>query len=288
MQEKIEGRVVVLPAGYDPDAFLREYGNAAFQKVAAEAAGIIPFLISTAEKRHGRSIEGKIRIVEDMIAPLAAIEDTIARSLHIKALAEHIGIEETAIMEKVRQVVERRGAQVTRGTDRAYTSAAGTTPPDSDSAKQRQTDQLTGDAGRLESKIIAMMLQFPEIMNEINENQVLAYFGDNSLKAIGQTVLAHKNFTNADVTDIINKMPDTASKSVVAALSIQDDSWDHEGCRRLIAQFLSSRSRRQNSLLRKIREAEESNNLELLLELLKKKQHQARSRQGSNLTSGGG
>jgi DNA primase len=207
--------------------------------------------------------------------------------LHIKELAEYIGIEEPAIIDKIQQALDRRAKQTLRATEAGRPMASGNIP-DPHGSRPIQTARLTSNTERLESKIIAMMLQFPEIIGDIINNDVLAYFLDDALKLIGNTILSYTNFTNADITDLINKMPDTTSKSMVAALSIQDDSWDFEGCRRLIAQFVSSRSRSQNGLLRKIREAEESNNYELLSELLKKKQNQARSRQGSNLTSAGG
>ncbi len=286
-QENIEGRIVVLPTGYDPDAFLREHGAEAFQQACDESLGVMSFLMQTAEKRYGLSIEGKIRIVEEMITPVATIDDKIARSLHIKKLAEWIGIDETAIIEKVRQALERKTAQVNRGS--GPVNAPGPQGDGRNDLPQgRHADGVGDDASRLESKIIAMMLQYPEIIGKIIEKQVLAYFSDDCLKSIGDTVVADKNYTTTHVTDIINKMKDTKSKSMVAALSIQDDSWDFEGCSRLIAQFLSSRTRRQNNLLSKIRAAEENNNLELLLELLKQKQNQARDRQRSNLSSAGG
>jgi len=285
-QENIEGRIVVLPTGYDPDTFLREHGTEAFQQAAAESLGVMSFLMQTAEKRYGSSIEGKIRIVEEMIPPLATISDNVARSLHIKKLAEWIGIEETAIIEKVRQALERKTAQAKRGASFVKPGPKGA--GSNDLPQDRRTDRESDDARRLESKIIAMMLQYPEIIGEIVEKQVLAYFSDDCLKSIGEAVVADKKYTTTHVTDIINKMKDTKSKSIVAALSIQDDSWDFEGCRRLIAQFLTSRTRRQNNLLSKIRAAEENNNLELLLELLKQKQNQARDRQRSNLRSTGG
>jgi len=286
-QESVEGRIVVLPTGYDPDAFLRERGAEGFEQAASESLGVMAFLMQSAEKRYGLSIEGKIRIVEEMIAPLSMIGDKVARSLHIKKLAEWIGIDETAIIEKVRRALERNTRQGDRSSDPVHSLAA-KGGGSSDLAQEMHTDQEGGSDSRLESKIVAMMLQYPEIIGEIIDKQVLGHFSDDCLKSIGEAVVACEKYTTNQITDIINQMEDPKSKSIVAALSIQDDSWEYEGCRRLIAQFLDSRTRRQNNLLHKIRAAEESNNLELLLELLKKKQNQARDRQGSNLTSAGG
>ena len=281
-QANIEGRIVVLPTGYDPDAYVREFGAKGFKQASRRSLGVMDFLMQIAEKRHGRSIEGKIRIVEEMIAPLAAIEDKVARSLHVKQLAERIGIDETAIIEKVRQQLERQTAQQERS---AALIGAG---KESDSTQDSGREKMGGDTRRIERKIIAMMLQFPAILEEIIANKVLAYFSDGRLKSIGETVLEYEKYTTTDVNDIILKTKDPEAKALIAALSIQEDPWDFEGGRRLIAQFLSSRARQRNNLLHKIKEAEESNNLELLLELLKQKQNQVQNRQGNNLTSVGG
>ncbi len=286
-QENLEGRIVILPTGYDPDSFLRKHGTKAFHQASGNSLGVMSFLMQTAEKRYGRSIEGKIRIVEEMITPLATIGDNVARSLYIKKLAEWIGIEETAIIEKVRQALERKKARASRRSGPVKLSGSKGAGK-KDLPQGGRGDRMGGDASRLERKIIAMLLQYPEIIDEIIEKQVLTYFSDACLKSIGEAVVADKSYTTTHITDIINKMKDTESKSIVAALSIQDDSWDYEGCRRLIAQFLASRTKRQNNLLRKIRAAEENNNLELLLELLKQKQNQARDRQRSDLSPAGG
>jgi len=202
-------------------------------------------------------------------------------------LAERIGIDETAIIEKVRQALERKTALAARasgrpGPPKAKKAGGGDLP------RGTPAGGVDGDASRLESKIVAMILQYPDIIGKITEKKVLSYFVDDCLKAIGEAVVSFDNYTTAHIPEIINKLADPGYKETVAALSIQDDSWDDQGCRRLITQFLTSRVRRQNNLLQKIRAAEESNNLELLLELLKQKQNQARDRQGNNLTSTGG
>jgi DNA primase len=286
-REYIEARIVVLPTGYDPDTYVHEYGAKGFKQVARRSVGVMDFLMQIAEQRHGRSIEGKIRIVEDMLAPLAAIEDNVSRSLHTKQLAERIGIEETAIVEKIRQLLERQSAQQARRAAAVSRTeqAKGATV---DASREDVHEGLGGDTRRIERKIIAMMLQFPAILEEIIEKKVLKYFSDRRLQAIGETILSYDKYRITDVDDIRMNIKDPKAKDLVVALSIQEDPWDLEGGRRLITQFLASCAKQQNNLLNKIREAEESNNLELLLELLKQKQNQARNRQESNLTSVGG
>ncbi|MFV9647054.1 MAG: hypothetical protein ACNYWU_14630, partial [Desulfobacterales bacterium] len=81
---------------------------------------------------------------------------------------------------------------------------------------------------------------------------------------------------NGLISDIINSIDDREEKSIVASLSIGEDQWGREGCLKLLSQFELFRKRQKKTLLQKIKAAEECNDHELLLELLKKKQIQVR------------
>ncbi|MBU4185785.1 MAG: hypothetical protein KKC23_06255 [Proteobacteria bacterium] len=236
----------------------------------SQAQGIILFLIESAVKKYGLSIEGKIRIISDLKQPLAHINDSVERSLYIKKLAEIIGIDEAALIGKVRTVFGNKSIK-----------------PNKELSDKKQDENLPAKGDRLERKIIAMMLQFPEILPEIITRNILDRFEDKSLSLIGQLVLKQRDRKglrdklhdvstrgNGLVSDIINSIDDREERSIVASLSIGEDQWSREGCLKLLSQFESIRNRQEKTLLRKIKAAEESNDHELLLELLKKKQIQ--------------
>ena len=269
-KEYVNAQILVLPEGYDPDSYLFEFGYKSFMDAASEAQGIILFLIESAVKKYGLSIEGKIRIISDLKQPLAHINDSVERTLYIKELAEIIGIDELAIMEKVRTVSGNKSIK-----------------PDKELPDNMRDKNLTSKVSRLERHIIAMMLQFPEILPEIITRNILDRFEDESLSLIGQLILKQRDREgiryklhdvitrgNGLVSDIINSIDDMEKRSIVASLSIGEDQWDSEGCLKLLSQFESIRNRKEKTLLLKIKAAEECNDHELLLELLKKKQIQ--------------
>ena len=255
IKEEVDARVIILPSGYDPDSYLFEFGPEHFMNASKQALGIFPFLIESAVKKHGLSIDGKIRIVSELKEPLASINDSVVRSLYIKELAERIDIDEAAVLEKIREVSDKRGAN--------YQYVANGGHP------QRKDD-------RLERRIIAMMLQFPGILSEISKRNVLDYFENNSLKSVGQIILQHNENSGGQTSEIIDLIDDKDKRSIAASLAIGEDLWDREGCFKLITQFENSRSRNKNALLKKIKAAEENNDHEMLLKLLKEKQIQAR------------
>ena len=273
-KEYVNAQILVLPKGYDPDSYLFEFGYKSFMDAVSEAKGIILFLIDSAVKKYGLSIEGKIRIISDMKQPLAHINDSVERSLYIKKLAEITGIDEAAVMEKVRTISGNKNIKPNKEL------------PDK---TQDRNPVLKGD--RHERKIIAMMLQFPEILPEIISRNILDQFEDESLKLIGQIVLKqgeHKDvrdelhdvstWGNGMVSDIVNSIDDREKRSIVASLSIDEDKWGRKGCLKLLSQFELFRNRQKKTLLQKITAAEECNDHDLLLELsqqlLKEKQIQ--------------
>ncbi|MDI6687866.1 MAG: DNA primase [Desulfobacterales bacterium] len=249
----VNAAIVVLPSGHDPDSYLLEFGTEPFMNLAAESKGVISFLIDCAVKKHGLSTEGKIHIISDMKAPLAAINDNVARSLYVKELAERVDIDEKAVLEKVRQV------------------SAGKR---SDIASPSADYVLQNNGNRLERQIISMMLQFPEVLPEVYNRGLLNLFEDNILKSIGQFILKRKDSPGDLVSELMAVVDDKDKKSIIASLAMGDELWDRDECLKLITQFESSRYRNERKLLQEIKAAEDRNDHELVLRLLKKKQMQ--------------
>ncbi|MEA1949107.1 MAG: DNA primase [Thermodesulfobacteriota bacterium] len=269
----INAQIIVLPDGYDPDSYIFEFGVESFLDLVSEAQGIIPFLMESAVKKHGLSIEGKIRIISEMKEPMGSISDNIRRSLYIKELAECINIDEFAVLEKIRKISVRNRDRAKRPTWPNTDLGRGhhkTSVPD-----KAQEKVFQGKWDKLERQIIAMMLQFPQILSEIYERNILDFFENNALKSIGQVLLTHKDDSKVQVSDIIILFEEKEQKNIVASLAIGEDIWDHEACIGIITRFESIRRKNENKLLEKIKAAEKDNDLELLAKLLNQKQKMA-------------
>ena len=273
MRMEVNASIIVLPEGYDPDSYLFEFGYESFLDSDSRARSLMSFLIDSAVKKHGLSIEGKIRIISEMKEPLSSINDNIKRSLYIKELAECINIDESAVLEKIRKLSVRNRDKAIRPT----------MPNNFLSISQNKTaipDNVKGEAiqgkwGRLERQIIAMMLQFPQILYEISERNILDLFENNALKSIGQVLLTHKDYSEIQVSDIINLIEDKEQRNIVASLAIGEDIWNYEACIGIITRFESIRKKNEKKLLEEIKAAEKENDLELLSKLLKQRQKMA-------------
>ena len=270
-EDKADTHILVLPDGDDPDSYLLKHGPDAFVAAATEAPGIISFLIDRAIDKHGLSTEGKIRIVSELQAPLAAINDSVARSLYIKQLSEQIDIDETVVLDKIRGAVSRTAKHL---SDRKYPSDPSSTISGSESLAASGQKLLSESGSRIEQQIIAMMLQFPQILPEIEDRDVLEHFESNMLKSIGQVILEHKIISPGQISELVNFFEEPVKKRLVAALALTDESWDKKGCLKLIGQFVETIQRRHKSKLMddKIRAAELKKDQQLLNRLLNEKQ----------------
>jgi len=276
-EDKADTHILVLPAGHDPDSYIFEHGPEAFMAAASESPGIITFLMDCAVRKHGLTTEGKIRVISELQEPLAAINDQIAQAIYIQQLAERIGIAESAVLERIRAVAARQSRATTFADQKG--SPASTLPKREVAETNSRVQGPSGaNAGiRFERQIIAMMLQFPEILPEISRLSVLKYFENNELESIGNAVLKVNPSTVVQVSELISKIENEAQQTLIASLAIADESWNKKGCLRLLGKFVDTRHKlRSGSLLEEqIKAAEKSNDHALLLTLLNKKQKMA-------------
>lgn len=251
LEDKADTHILVLPDGHDPDSYLRKDGAESFSQAADQAPGIVTFLIEQSISKHGLTTEGKIRVVADLQGPLAAINDTVARSLYIKQLAERIGIEENIVLEKVREQATAKEKK--------------------DSRFGKDSENQKGS--RLEQQIIAMMLQFPAILSEIKKHNVIEFIENKHLKAIGQAALEHNISSVEQISELLSIIDSPEQKQLITALAMIEESWDQDGCLKLIYQFVKSRKRlRDNRIIEQIKAAERENDQEALDRLLREKQ----------------
>jgi DNA primase len=213
-------------------------------------------------------VEGKVRVVDELKSTLLEIRDPVAKSLYVKYLAERIGLAETAILEKIKTEEKNKS---TRQQQPPWAGAEGALPDIVDGA-------IPSEMIRFERQIVTMMLNFPDIIEEIKKRHVLDYFVDHHLIQIGHLILKHSMTTQNDLAGFMNRIESVEQQKMIASLVISNETWDHGSCNRLLSQFLNVRQRRQNGLLNQIKSAQDNNDEALLFELLRKKQEQSLNR----------
>lgn len=288
--EFVNAQILVLESGHDPDTYVFKYGAEGFKAAADKALGIFPFLLESAIRRHGMSIDGKVKIVSELQSMLAAAPDAVRRSLYIKSMAERLAIDEIALLEKVR--------------DAAVALTAGRRPVTGDASAPYKTDgfgetlrEAYGNrSGRLERQIIAMMVQVPRIIALVKELNVMDLLENRKLAEIGRVILKARERSNTRsvaardqnavgpdqwLDAILKDLNNDQERRAVAQMAIRDEDWRAEGCEKLIRHFVeTARQRRfQEEIEGKIKEAERNRDDQLLEKLLIEKQNLAVKRE---------
>jgi DNA primase len=223
-------------------------------------------------------MEGRLSVISEMKGVLSAINDPVARSIYIKELSERIDVDQNAVLEIIRKESFKNQKCILNEEK----SSCGCSV---NYATQEQKN-LTGRTYRAESKIIAMMLQCPEMLPEILSYNILDMFEDENLKSIGKTILFHVKSTGLsriDPADLLPYIETEFQRSLAASLAMDDeDCWNEsqERKRRLLFQFMEyAKVSKEKILIEKIRAAEASNDMELLAKLLSKQQKAALANQ---------
>ncbi len=269
IEKGMEARVMLLPKGHDPDSFLHKHGREAFQEVANKSRSIIMFLLDSAQKKHGISVQSNQRILDELKHPLASIKDRNILDGYIKKVGERLGVKEYQITDKIQQATAEM-AQATRTNTLPKSRKLQQDGQADDESKLSDKSKSFGTP--LELQILAMMIQYPQILPEIVENRVLDYFVTQSLKSTGKLILSQKNDTDTSISNLISLVDDDEKRNILASLSIKEEQWNLRDCRKIITKLIQTSPLRPSiSLTEQIRDAEKEKNEALLIKLLEEK-----------------
>jgi DNA primase len=251
LEERVEARILILPEGKDPDAYVFAVGGDRFLKAADRALALIPFLTESAIKRHGLSLEGRVRVIEALKDSLGSLPDSVSRSVYIRDLSERLNIDESAILEQVRDSAKR--------------------------ASRVSTSLKSRDSSKLEKALTAIMLQSPEVLSGVNVEEIIEGFETAELKRIGRMIVKEYG-SNRLVTgaDLIARTDDVQIRNLISSLMMEEIQEDDDSCKKIVRQYQAHlRKKYIKELSKKIKEAELADNQELVNQLLTEKQEWA-------------
>lgn len=101
LPEGFSADVVELPAGDDPDSFVRREGDEAFRRRLETARPIFEYYFRLLLKtQDAGSVEGKRRILAELIPRLRVIPDRIQRRLYAAEVARMLGVDESELRQE--------------------------------------------------------------------------------------------------------------------------------------------------------------------------------------------
>ncbi len=148
VEEGFEVRVVVLPDGSDPDAFLKEKGLPAYAAMLRGAVPATDFLIERARAQFGaRTPEARVKALNFLLPHIRRIPNRIVRSQVAENAAQKLGIESSLVHQELKQAAEQRLESVRAPQPRAVTEVerillCALVLPEADSSRRLAADKL--------------------------------------------------------------------------------------------------------------------------------------------------
>ncbi len=112
-------KVVQLPAGDDPDTYLKAHGVEGFRKKVTEANEFFDFKIETARAK-GRmdSAEGRAEMARECTDLLATMGDHASRDQQINLVSSMLGLTSSTLREEIAKAIKRAATQASRPVNR--------------------------------------------------------------------------------------------------------------------------------------------------------------------------
>jgi DNA primase len=103
-QEGLPVRVIALPNGMDPDNYVQAHGPELFSSPWEAAQPWLAYLLDGLVEAHGLSIEGRVKVVEELRPYFNALQDPVEQGLWLKFTAERLGLPETDLRLSLTQI----------------------------------------------------------------------------------------------------------------------------------------------------------------------------------------
>jgi len=190
--------VVELPAGEDPDSYLRKEGDAAFAARVAKARPIFDFFIRDQISAHDTgSVEGKRSVLASLIPRLRQLGDRMQRNLYVAEIARLIGIHENELRREVGLETRGKGVQ----------------------APVRVTGKCATNANEL---LLALMGKYPEVAKRVREYGIDRLFAKDLLSVAEAIMSQAASSTGVIWAQILERVESTEERNRLSALFVDD------------------------------------------------------------------
>ncbi|HEY2351214.1 MAG TPA: DNA primase [Candidatus Acidoferrum sp.] len=112
LQYGFELRVVTLPAGLDPDKFIRQEGTEAYESRVRQAPLFIDYLIELVRQRDLSTAESKLSAVNSMLPFIQRLPTALLRTEWATRISERLRIEEPVLRAALKKAATERRSEV--------------------------------------------------------------------------------------------------------------------------------------------------------------------------------
>jgi len=118
LEEDFRVKVVSLPAGKDPDRYVRDEGVGAYHARVEQSLPCLDFVLETALRKQGGmdSARKKVQVLNEVLPYLAKVPSAIERSEYVFQVARRLAIDDKLMLTELRRAAQQRKAGISPGT----------------------------------------------------------------------------------------------------------------------------------------------------------------------------
>lgn len=201
----MRARALILPDGYDPDDYVRKFGQDKMEDLIALAQPLSDYYIENVIG-GGRTFEDKRDMVKTAMTFLSKIGDQKEKNLFIKRIAEKTGLNEELLIREA--------------YSRVYSGRTET---------NRNNPAVNVHHDTVELHLIQLMMEYPQKIVQVENENVLDYFLQPDIRKLGEKIIdAYKLLGFVDVGVILSTEENQALRErifqlMIKALPAEDD-----------------------------------------------------------------
>ncbi len=245
----INGNMVVLPDGHDPDSLVRKEGLPGFSRAMESKRPLLDYFFEFHTKKHGlETLEGRLGFIRTILPYLEDMNDTVRRRLYVQRLSELTGVEEYRFWDTMKE--KRKGSEA-------------------DGEEQSRSV--------IEKKVVGILISRPQSIELLKGKGVEGLIRDKDLGELASRVLDYYNdHGSLDLKVFLNviERPELREMAISSAMDVTE--CDEQEMDKVLSDYLYHAENRlireeAKGITERLIEAEKRGDEKALKELLERK-----------------
>ena len=277
-QVGLQVKVIELPKGEDPDDFISQQGKEKFLDLQSKAVSLVDFKLNNIIRgRNLKEIDNKIKVVNNIIKVLAAINNKIELDEYIKQVSEEINVSPQILRSELKDYSANK-----KRRNKSYTAQTNNELSKNNKArlKERLNENKSNYYQKTVEKLIGFMLADAQAIYHVQEELDKDYFKEDAYQELITSLFDLDLEDNSiDINQLLQKIESQQAKNILLRESVTAE--DKKYNQAIINDYINRIKEYQikmklEELDQQIKEAEKSGETEKVSELLQQYQQLAR------------
>jgi DNA primase len=215
LEEGLDVKLVALPEELDPDSFLRLKGRDEFETVLKGAQNLFAYRLGLLSREFDmHSLEGKMRIIKEILPTISKVENMVLRAEFIKQVAEVLSVSQESLWIELQKLSQ--GTKVNRKAVFSKQEAPG------------ESAFLFNSVREAEAVLVKLMLEEKSFVNRVKQALREEDFVNPQVrKVVGLLYASEDEGKSVEPSRLVNVLQEDSSNQVLTRLLMEDISGGH-------------------------------------------------------------